>query len=321
MELNEIHTEHEHASVSLKVVLLVFAVVLIGALAYFVWNANQATDDTAASTTPTTTPKKTSQYNWSTSNQGPYKDKVSYATSKDLLTWVDQKTIITTHASVPGAILKDGVIYLYFVDVATDGVAEKTGFMTSRDNGLTWSEKTNAKFTGIGDKVPVDPAPFLMDDGKIRLYYFDINEGRSGTKATNKIYSAISTDGVNFTQEEGIRFAKNDIYDPFVLKDGSTWRLYVGQIEGNSVVSATSTDGLTFTEEGVAYTGGAVPFVQKEGSTYYLFTAGINIASSTDGSKFTSTGKSFLSGSGKVTADPSVLKLADGTYLMFYKTN
>jgi|SRR3989344_4805407 len=321
MELNETPTEHEHASVSLKVVLLIFAIVLIGALGYFVWNANQATDDTTADTATTAKPKNTAQYNWSTSTQGPYKDKISYATSKDLLTWSDQKTILASHASVPGAIIKEGTIYLYFVDVATDGVAEKTGLMTSKDNGLTWSEKTNVKFTGIGDKVPVDPAPFLMDDGKIRLYYFDINEGRSGTKSTNKIYSAVSTDGVSFTQEDGVRFAKNDIFDPFVLKDGSTWRLYAGQIEGNSVVSATSTDGLTFTEEGTAYTGGAVPFVHKEGDTYYLFTAGINIATSTDGSKFTSTGKSFLSTAGKVTADPSVLKLADGTYLMFYKTN
>jgi hypothetical protein len=320
MELNEIHTEHEHASTSLKVVLLIFAVVLIGALAYFVWNAGQTPDNSTEATT-VTKPKSTAQYNWSTGAQGPYKDKISFATSKDLLTWVDQKTILASHASVPGAIMKDGTIYLYFVDVATDGVAEKIGLMTSKDNGQTWSNRTNAKFTGIGDEVPVDPAPLLMDDGKIRLYYFDINEGRTGTKSTNKIYSAISTDGINFTQEEGVRFAKNDIYDPFVLKDGSTWRLYVGQIAGNSVVSATSTDGLTFTEEGTAYTGGAVPFVQKEGGTYYLFTAGINIASSTDGSKFTSTGKSFLSGSGKVTADPSVLKLSDGTYLMFYKTN
>ncbi|MCR4278092.1 MAG: exo-alpha-sialidase [Candidatus Berkelbacteria bacterium] len=320
MELNEIHTEHEHASTSLKVVLSIFAIVLIGALAYFVWNAGQTPDNSTEATT-VTKPKNTAQYNWSTSAQGPYKDKISFATSKDLLIWTDQKTILASHVSVPGAIIKDGTIYLYFVDVNADGVAEKLGLMTSKDNGLTWTEKTNVKFTGIGDKVPVDPAPFLMEDGTIRIYYFDINEGRSDTKSTNKIYSAISTDGTNFTQEEGVRFAKNDIFDPFVLKDGSIWRLYAGLAQGNSVVSATSTDGLTFTEEGTAFTGGSVPFVQKEGDTYYLYTAGINIATSTNGSKFTATGKSFLSTVGKVTADPSVLKLADGTYLMFYKTN
>lgn len=46
MELNEIHTEHEHATTSLKVLLLVFAIVLVGALAYLVWASNTAPDTT-----------------------------------------------------------------------------------------------------------------------------------------------------------------------------------------------------------------------------------------------------------------------------------
>lgn len=46
MELNESYTEHEHASVSLKVILLVFAVILVGALAYLVWAQNNSTDTT-----------------------------------------------------------------------------------------------------------------------------------------------------------------------------------------------------------------------------------------------------------------------------------
>lgn len=41
-------------------------------------------------------PKKDSkqQYNWSTMQQGPYKDKISWATSTDLLKWTDQQTIL-----------------------------------------------------------------------------------------------------------------------------------------------------------------------------------------------------------------------------------
>lgn len=37
MELNEVHTEHEHASTSLKVVLLIFVITLVAALGYLVW--------------------------------------------------------------------------------------------------------------------------------------------------------------------------------------------------------------------------------------------------------------------------------------------
>lgn len=44
MQLNEIHTEHEHASVSLKVVLLIFAIILVGALGYMVWEYRTSPD-------------------------------------------------------------------------------------------------------------------------------------------------------------------------------------------------------------------------------------------------------------------------------------
>jgi len=51
MEINQTPYDHEHASVSLKVILLVFAVVLIGALGYLVWAQNTAPDATDNSTT------------------------------------------------------------------------------------------------------------------------------------------------------------------------------------------------------------------------------------------------------------------------------
>ena len=51
MELNEIHSEHEEATTSLKVILLVFAVILVGVLAYFVWAQNTAPDTTDNSVT------------------------------------------------------------------------------------------------------------------------------------------------------------------------------------------------------------------------------------------------------------------------------
>lgn len=46
MELNDIHTEGEHASTTLKVLLLIFAIVLVGGLGYLVWYQNRATVDT-----------------------------------------------------------------------------------------------------------------------------------------------------------------------------------------------------------------------------------------------------------------------------------
>lgn len=58
MELNDtIHNEAEHASTSLKVLLLIFAIALVGGLGYLVWyqnNTSDTTEETSVSTTKTT---------------------------------------------------------------------------------------------------------------------------------------------------------------------------------------------------------------------------------------------------------------------------
>ena len=261
--------------------------------------------------------KDCQRYNWP-HRDGPYNDKISYATSSDLLSWTDSQKTLTEHSSVPGAVYKDGTIYVYFVDVSEECYPEKLGLIKSTDNGATWSAKETTYIKGLGEKVAVDPAPLLLDDGWIRLYYFDINV--SMTPGVDfKIYSAISEDGINFVEEEGVRFSNPDTLDPDVIKVSDTWRLYTGDVEKNMTISATSSDGLNFTKEGTAYSGGSVPDVFYKDGTYYLYTAGINIATSTDGKSFTDTGKSFRSSMGMVTADPSVTELNDGSYLMIYK--
>lgn len=54
MQLNEIHNPSEHASVSLKTILLVFAIVLIGTLGYLVYQQNTEVDNTDYSVPKTT---------------------------------------------------------------------------------------------------------------------------------------------------------------------------------------------------------------------------------------------------------------------------
>jgi len=258
---------------------------------------------------------------WSKMKEGPYYDKISFATSTDLFNWTDSGIILAEHASVPGAVYKDGVIYVYFVDVSVDGKPEQISLIRSPDNGRTWLPKEHVVFSGLGNKIPVDPAPVLLENGDIRLYYFDINEERTslGSDHMNKIYSAISKDGINFVQEKGIRFSKKGVTDPDVVKVGNVWRMYVGDVMKNKVISAVSSDGLNFTEEGIAYNSGAVPDVFFENNIYYLYTAGIDIAISQDGTHFSRTPYKFHSQKGKITADPSIVKLDDGTYIMFYK--
>lgn len=258
------------------------------------------------------------QYNWSTMSQGPYRDRISFATGKSLTSWTNSGKILAEHASVPEVIVKDGTIYAYFVDVSEDGKAEQIGMISSSDKGSTWSSKQVINISGLGDKVAVDPDPYLLSDGRIRLYYFDISKTKiEGTK-NNTIYSALSDDGVNFIEEQGSRFKYADIFDPEVIFDGKTWRMYVGTSD-QKVLSATSSDGLSFTYEGVALTGGAIPNVVLENGTYYMFTGGIDISTSKDGKTFSKTSNRF--DSGRLTADPGVVKLGENNYFMIYKTN
>ncbi|HMT56046.1 MAG TPA: hypothetical protein PKD20_04175 [Candidatus Saccharibacteria bacterium] len=257
-------------------------------------------------------------YSWSTMKQGPYKDKVMYLTSTNPYSWSGKGAFLSEHASVPDVLYKDGTLYVYFVDTSVDGKPEQIGIKTSKDNGITWSDTVFAEFEGIENKVPVDPAPYLLEDGRVRLYYYDIGRASAKKSSSHTIYSAISNDGIHFKQEDGSRFTYDDIYDPDVFKFDDVWRLYVGTGD-QKVLTATSTDGLTFTYEGVAYEGGAIPNVIKEGDDYILYTGGIQIATSSDGKTFTKSSHSYNSGG--VTADPGVVKLADELYFMAYKTS
>lgn len=279
-------------------------------------SSSQATAEPSEQPTAASTSNK--NYDWSTMAQGPYQDSVYYTTSSSLTDWPSTEgTALQEHASVPDVIAKDGVLYAYYVDVTEDGKPEQIGVRTSSDNGASWGQKKYVVFQNARNRVPVDPAPYLLPDGKIRLYYLDIAEVQAGKNASHKIYSAISSDGVTFTQEDGARFTYDKIFDPDVVNVDGSWRMYVGTHD-NKVLSTTSSDGLSFSYEGVAYSGGAIPNVIYENKTYYLFTGGIDISSSKDGKTFTKLNKRFSPAG--LTADPGVTKLSDGRYLMVYKT-
>jgi hypothetical protein len=265
--------------------------------------------------------KDCKQYNWSKMNEGPYKDKISFATSKNLLEWTDQRRVLATHASVPGAVYKKGVIYVYYVNVAKDCYPEQLGLIKSANKGKTWTKEKILIVKGLGSKVIADPAPFLLPDGRIRLYYFDISQRPNPNNSNQKsnVYSVISKDGMNFVQEKGVRFSSNAVFDPDVVKVGKVWRIYVGDIQGNRVIYGISSNGMNFIEKGVAFNGGAVPDVFYKNGEFYLFTAGIQIARSKNGKLFQNSERFFNSRMGNITADPSVIEIGKGDYMMIYK--
>ncbi|OGL35727.1 hypothetical protein A3F65_03580 [Candidatus Saccharibacteria bacterium RIFCSPHIGHO2_12_FULL_47_16b] len=297
---------------------LMLIAIIIAALAFVAWRVWGSQDQAEQRTVDTS---KNDSYNWSTMAQGPYNDRVSFATSSDLLNWKDSGQILAEHASVPDGIYKreNGTIYVYFVDVSQDGQPEKIGLIRSSDGGQTWTDRQFVTIQGLGDKIAVDPDPYLLTDGRIRLYFFDIADTRTPGNS-GKIYSALSDDGINFKLEQGIRLERPDgLFDPDVVWVDGTWYMYAGDGTGQKTIVATSSDGLNFSEKGVAYSEGAIPNVYYDGQQFFLYTGGINIATSSDGLKFNKTDNRFESSFG-LTADPGVIYLGSNDYLMVFKT-
>ena len=134
---------------------------------------------------------------------GPSQHSVYRATSTDGLNFVKDPTLLFFPASVPGAI-KDtnGTIFLYYVYAGQTGT-EILKVATSTD-GANFTTPQAINLTGSTVIKKVDPNPVLLPDGRIRLYYIDLDP----TPPKN-VHSAISSDGYNFTEEQGIRFTKN----------------------------------------------------------------------------------------------------------------
>ena len=127
-----------------------------------------------------------------------------------------------------------------------DSVAVKI----SNDGGLSWSAPQPITVTNLplNFQRPFDPTVVALPGGQIRIYF------SSGPPGPNMVstYSAIGTDGVNYTFEPGIRFSQagRNIIDPAVVIFQGVFH-YTSPVGAPQlgVFHATSTDGLNFTQQ------------------------------------------------------------------------
>jgi hypothetical protein len=136
----------------------------------------------------------------------------------------------------------------------------------SRDDGKTWGTPQVIQVTSLpeGMRFPFDPTLVPLPDGRVRLYFTGNMRRAASTPA---IHSAISTDGVNYTYEPGVRFAVagRAVIDCAVVLHNGVFHLYApdngagnnpGDPRNRSPAErpregvgyhATSKDGLNFT--------------------------------------------------------------------------
>ncbi len=254
--------------------------------------------------------------------KGPFYHNVNVASSSDGVHFANGERQILNKASVPDAIkLPSGQLVIYAVDGAT---RSQSGVLmaVSDDEGATW-KSGSMQLSASRQGGVADPQIILTDGEQLRLYYIVFpgppTPGQPPT-GVNKVYSATSADGINFTEEQGVRFEYSQITDPDVIKIGETWFMYAAQ--GPKQIYATSSDGLSFSYKGTTRQNGSVSKTVAVGDGKYrqFYCAdGISSSTTTDGLSWTDEGVSLSSPGGKIICDPSPVKLSDNSWLMIYK--
>ncbi|MFA6888843.1 MAG: sialidase family protein [Candidatus Woesearchaeota archaeon] len=258
--------------------------------------------------------------------QGIYLHNVLTATSTDGETWTVNEEPIAEHGSVPDVVqlhadlgdFSEETLLTYFVDATQSEThdAESIGMIYSTDNGETWSDRETITFENADEQTPVDPSIVQLDDGTLRMYYFDIAAMRN-QDSEFKIYVADSTDGKTFTTQESVYTSSTTITDPDVVYFNEQWFLYFVNHAKAAFSIYTSDDGLTFEEVGSVQMQG-IPGVVVVSDEVHLYGCGMNEFPK----KISSDGITFGEQESGMTVngcDPSPIQLNDGSYFMVWK--
>jgi hypothetical protein len=247
-----------------------------------------------------------------------------------------EKVATFPRAGVPTlARLKDGSLIAAHQHFPADNDLDfdKVAVRFSSDEGRTWSDAQVIQLAGLPDgmRFPFDPTLVPLPDGRVRLYFTSIRPLRFNEDQP-AIYSAVSTNGVEYTFEPGMRFGveSRPVIDCAVVLREGEFQLFApdnglgvrqpGERAREGVAyHATSRDGLSFTRQadvrldaGLRWLGNA----QSDGSVLRFFgtggSRGVWTATSTNGLLW-KVEEEFPSVPG---ADPGAVKLKDGGWLL-----
>jgi len=179
--------------------------------------------------------------------------------------------------------------------------------------------------------VPPPPPPPAATGEVVRLYYYGpsaLGTDPAGIPGAHNIYSATSSDGINFKEDPEARFSYDTkatfgITDPDVVRlDDGSWLMFLSL--GNNLLKTTAptSSGIFTRDESFSWNRGGVPGSHNFSGTVRTFVCsqgGINVATYEQNSgTLNHAGVALAPPTPGIIADPSVIRVGN-EYLMFYK--
>jgi hypothetical protein len=220
--------------------------------------------------------------------------------------------------------LTDGRVvaaYQAFPNGRTDPDFDRVAVRFSTDEGDAWSEPQPIRLIGwpADMRTPFDPTLVTLPDGRVRLY-FTSHRGKGPAVDQPAIYSAVSSNGVDYVVDPGVRFhiAGRPVIDCAVVIHQGTFHLFAPENDAAPRgYHAVSPDGLSFTRQpdlslsgrrwlGAAHSDGALMTFVGTAVDGALWTA-----TSTDGQAWTAQSRLNVPG-----ADPGAVTRRGGDWLV-----
>jgi hypothetical protein len=220
----------------------------------------------------------------------------------------------------------------------SDADFDKVAVHFSSDDGKSWDKAQVIRLSGLPDgmRFPFDPTLVPLPDGRVRMYFTSVPLGPGPGRGLPAIYSAVSSNGIDYDVEPGQRFGidgrpvidcavalHQGVFHLFAPDNGPMEPFVPGQpprIGARANIGtgyhATSADGLTFVRADDVKSGGQRTWLggaYSDGSAMTFFGSGQGLwtATSADGVDW-KMGQTFMVPG----ADPGAVPARDGGWIV-----